>query len=309
MLLLINRLFLPASIHSPSGLSGLARCCCRALFLCLVVAWQFVGIPNVSAQALTQGTVAGWGYNGSGQITPPADLSGVTAIAAGASHSLALKSDGSVIGWGANFHGQTTPPAGLSGVTTITAGASHSLALKSDGSVIGWGDNGCMQTTPPAGLSGLTTITAGLYFSLALKSDGSVIGWGDNGNGQATPPAGLSGVTAITAGDYYSLAVNTPSVDTTTPTVTLVAPTQNARYSIKQSVPASYSCTDPSTVILCSGSLPVGALIDTARKGAFTFIVTATDGQGNTGSTLVNYTVEAGPGAPPVKPDKPVKGK
>ena len=231
MLLLINRLFLPASIHSPSGLSGLARCCCRALFLCLVVAWQFVGIPNVSAQALTQGTVAGWGYNGSGQITPPADLSGVTAIAAGASHSL------------------------------------------------------------------------------ALKSDGSVIGWGDNGNGQATPPAGLSGVTAITAGDYYSLAVNTPSVDTTTPTVTLVAPTQNARYSIKQSVPASYSCTDPSTVILCSGSLPVGALIDTARKGAFTFIVTATDGQGNTGSTLVNYTVEAGPGAPPVKPDKPVKGK
>ena len=74
----------------------------------------------------------------------PAGLSGVTAIAAGGYHSLALKSDGTVVGWGATATGQTTIPAGLSGVIAIAAGYHHSLALKSDGTVVGWGDNTMM---------------------------------------------------------------------------------------------------------------------------------------------------------------------
>ena len=59
-----------------------------------------------------------------------AGLSGITAIAAGYHHSLALKDDGTVVGWGDNYYGQATPPAGLSGVTAIAAGSYHSLALK-----------------------------------------------------------------------------------------------------------------------------------------------------------------------------------
>ena len=62
----------------------------------------------------------------------PAGLSGVTAIAAGELHSLALKNDGTVVAWGGNRCGQATVPAGLSGVTAIAAGWSgHSLVLKS----------------------------------------------------------------------------------------------------------------------------------------------------------------------------------
>jgi alpha-tubulin suppressor-like RCC1 family protein len=79
---------------------------------------------------MSDSTVVGWGYNGHGQITIPAGLSGVNAIAAGGSYSLALKSDGTVVGWGSNWYGQITIPAGLPGMTAIAAGGSHSLALK-----------------------------------------------------------------------------------------------------------------------------------------------------------------------------------
>jgi hypothetical protein len=155
----------------------------------------------------SDGTVIGWGDDSYGQTSPPAGLSGVTAIAAGEDHSLALKSDGTVVAWGADYYGQASPPAGLSGVTAIAAGGFHSLALKSDGTVVAWGDDSCGQASPPAGLSGVTAIAAGWDHSLALKSDGTVVAWGDDYYGQASPPAGLSGVTAIAAGWDHSLAL------------------------------------------------------------------------------------------------------
>jgi alpha-tubulin suppressor-like RCC1 family protein len=54
----------------------------------------------------------------------------VSAIAAGDLHSLALKSDGTVVAWGYNGSGETNVPAGLSGVTAIAAGWYHNLALE-----------------------------------------------------------------------------------------------------------------------------------------------------------------------------------
>jgi hypothetical protein len=54
----------------------------------------------------------------------------VTAIAAGASYSLALKSDGSVVGWGWNTGGEINiPKSAQSGVTAIVADYAHSLAV------------------------------------------------------------------------------------------------------------------------------------------------------------------------------------
>ena len=84
-------------------------------------------------RTLTQGgTVVAWGYNKEGQTTVPAGLSGVVALAAGGSHTVALKQDGTVVAWGYNFYGQTTVPAGLSGVVAIAAGVGHTVALKLD---------------------------------------------------------------------------------------------------------------------------------------------------------------------------------
>lgn len=155
-------------------------------------------------------TLIGWGDNTYSQVTPPAGITGIIALAGGYDQTLALRSDGTVVGWGDNTVGQAVPPVGLTGVVAITAGYWHSLALKGDGTVVGWGYNGYNQTTPPAGLTGVVSIATGYGHSLALKSDGSVVGWGNAGQfdfGQSIPPVGLAGVVAISAGVQHSLAL------------------------------------------------------------------------------------------------------
>jgi hypothetical protein len=98
-------------------------------------------------------------------------------------------------------------PAGLSNVVAIAAGDSHSLALKADGTVVAWGYNNYGQTNVPAGLSNVAAIAGGWAHSLALKNDGTVVAWGDNADGQTDVPAGLSNVVAIAAGGFHSLAL------------------------------------------------------------------------------------------------------
>jgi alpha-tubulin suppressor-like RCC1 family protein len=144
----------------------------------------------------------------------PGDLSGVTAVAAGYYHSLAVRGDGTVVAWGCGDgwdFGQCNVPSGLSGVTAVAAGLAHSLALKDDGTVVAWGCVGddFGQCSVPSGLSGVTAIAAGNEFSLAVKDDGTVVAWTCAlGNfGQCSVPSGLSGVTAVAGGAYHSLAL------------------------------------------------------------------------------------------------------
>ena len=79
---------------------------------------------------------------------------------------------------------------GLTGVTQVAGGCAHSLALRSDGTVWAWGDNSAgelgrgtvtdheVTPAPVSGLAGVTKISAGCGFSLALRSDGTVWAWG-----------------------------------------------------------------------------------------------------------------------------------
>jgi alpha-tubulin suppressor-like RCC1 family protein len=163
------------------------------------------------------GTVWAWGNNASGQlgngtqdsktspiqVTTPGGISGITAIAAGGNHTLALDNLGNVWAWGLNSSGQL-------GNDTLVNQNIPVRVLTADG------------VTP---LSGVSAIAAGGAFSLALKSDGTVWAWGSNSNGQlgdttlvtkktpvqvltsdgVTP---LSGITAIAAGGSHVLAIN-----------------------------------------------------------------------------------------------------
>ena len=123
--------------------------------------------------------------NPAGSVTsaPPAALS-VSPVQANPAPPVA------VLEWGDNCYGQTdVPVAAQSGVTAIAAGDGHTLALRSDGSVVAWGDNGFGQSTVPIqAQNGVTAIAAGFLHSVALKSDGSVVAWGNNEYGQTTAP-------------------------------------------------------------------------------------------------------------------------
>jgi alpha-tubulin suppressor-like RCC1 family protein len=142
-------------------------------------------------------------------------------LAAGAKHSVALKSEGTVWTWGANASGQlgigstdsSTHAAPvqvklnsttfLTGMSLAGAGASHSLAVrKSDGSVFGWGlnssgqlgDNSTTTRTFPVQakttasgnpvLLGIVDVAGGAAHTVALKTDGTVWTWGSNSSGQ-----------------------------------------------------------------------------------------------------------------------------
>ena len=199
------------------------------------------------------GTVWTWGGNDNGQLgigstmnpagttilpvnTPSqvVSLSGVvTAIAVGAHHTVALKSDGTVWTWGANSQGQlgdgsttdrSTPvqATALPLIRAVAAGSYHTLAVDNDGTVWSWGYNAygqlgdgssAAQNTPVqiSGLTGVSALTAGLGHTAAIKSDGTVWAWGLHTNGQLcdnstdnrntpTQVIGISGVATLAAG-------------------------------------------------------------------------------------------------------------
>jgi alpha-tubulin suppressor-like RCC1 family protein len=170
--------------------------------------------------------------------------SNVTAIAAGADHSLFLKSDCSLWAMGLNNYGQlgdghsgtyikninalgTNSPEQIvaSNVTAIAAGNSHSLFLKNDGSLwaMGWnvcgqlGDGTINNVSLPEQIvsSNVTAIASGDLHSLFLKSDGSLWAMGNNQSGQlgdginknVNLPEQIvaSNVTAVAAGSQHSL--------------------------------------------------------------------------------------------------------
>jgi alpha-tubulin suppressor-like RCC1 family protein len=181
-----------------------------------------VGVELGSSHFLavrSDGSVVGWGENGSGQLgdgsnvshytpTPIANLSGMVQVAAGQyGSSYAVKKDGTVWDCGYNQDGQLgdgnttnqyTPAQvpGITGVTAVAAGWTMAIALKNDGTVWSWGSNsygelgsGAFTTVRPSAgqvinLNHVIAIAAYNQFSLALKSDGTVWGWGRNDYGQ-----------------------------------------------------------------------------------------------------------------------------
>lgn len=185
--------------------SGSVASLITAVALALGLAVEPSALP---VNAAPSGTLVAWGLNDYGQTTVPAGLSGVTGMAGGFWHTVAVTANGQVIAWGRNDYGQATVPTRLSPVVAVAAGQLHTVALTANGQVIAWGQNLFGQTTVPAAAqSGVVAIAAGGYHNVALKSDGTVVAWGINAHGERNVPAGLSGVVAIAAGTWHTMAL------------------------------------------------------------------------------------------------------
>ena len=150
-----------------------------------------------------QAQIAAWGQAGFANTD---NLTGVIEIANGDEHTVVLKSNGTVACWGNNGSGQCMVPIGLGGVIHVAAGGTHTLALKKDGTVVCWGVNGACDN-PPDDLSSVKQLAAGLFHSMALRIDGSVVCWGSNNDGQCQVPSGLGVVNQIAAGGDRCLEV------------------------------------------------------------------------------------------------------
>lgn len=185
---------------------------------------------NHSLALLADGSVMAWGSNEYGQIGNgggssgnitglpcpcqqypvlvsglggAGTLAGVTAIAAGGDHSLALLEDGSIVGWGRNDRGQlgdgtaldrSTPvhvvdtggTQPLDHVTSIAGGTLHSVALLDDGRVMQWGNGMALPREVPGisrnGLLRAKAVAAGEFRSLALLTDGTLATFNTTGS-------------------------------------------------------------------------------------------------------------------------------
>ena len=126
-------------------------------------------------------------------------------VAAGANHTVALKSNGTLWTWGDNYYGQLgngtmankSSPAQVGTATNwqaVAAGSSHTVALRSDGTLWAWGwnefgqlgngtDGTFAREFSPVQVGTATNwqaVAAGWYHTVALKSDGTLWAWGQN---------------------------------------------------------------------------------------------------------------------------------
>ncbi|MCW3033705.1 MAG: hypothetical protein JWM60_2050, partial [Solirubrobacterales bacterium] len=178
---------------------------------------------NFSMALLTNGTVVTWGDDEFGQLgnagvleaetteeeghfspspVPVEELSGVTAIAAGQTHALALLSDKTVVGWGDDHEGQlgngVTEPmsvhpvaaSGLANVAAITAGEQDSAAILESGTLMTWGMNN-------AGSLGIGTRSEAVDTPAQVTALGMVAGVAAGGAQMIAFGEAQPGVTAV----------------------------------------------------------------------------------------------------------------
>jgi hypothetical protein len=149
-----------------------------------------------------------------------------------------------------------------------------------------------------------TTVADGSSITLTAAPAASFTGFTGGGCGAGNP------CTVVMNADITVAATFSEA-----PSATVTTPTDGATYPSGAVVNASYSCSPganggvlkPGTAG-CSGPVADGTPISTGAAGPHTFAVTATDTDGQTATTTVNYTVASPTGPPTASVTTPADG-
>jgi hypothetical protein len=239
-----------------------------------------------SLAILQDGSVVAWGYNQYGQLG-----NGTT-----------------------NSSNAPVAVSGLSnGVTAIAAGFYHSLAIQKGG-VFAWGDNGYGELgngtftnssvpihVDPTDLTNITAVAGGNFTSYALGSDGSLWGWGENNNGQlglgTNTPYYLTPQHVLPPVGYVYTSVSANSIGTQA--VATLAPVQTSGGAalltlnpgqLLQITDAGQSLNVTGAINLSGGGLSVPTINQTAG----TFRDSGTLTLAGTGGNAVSYNLSGG---------------
>jgi len=255
------------------------------------------------------GTVVAWGRNdvSASQTNVPAGLSGVTAISAGGSHSLAVKGDTTVVGWGDHWFGQLPVPNGLNNAVTVSSGWQHSLAL-----VVSLYP--CISLQPIsqfviAGSTATFTVAAGGLSPLSYqwRLGGADIQGATNATFTLTNvQSGNAGVYSVAVSNIYgtvtsanaTLTVATPPVLLTQPASQTVSAGADVTFQVTASgsTPLDYQWRFGGVPIAGATNASLALLgVRTNQTGAFSVVVTNVVGSATSTNAVLTVLPVLGP--------------
>ena len=126
-----------------------------------------------------------------------------TAVGAGTTYSIALRSDGSVVSWGHDDVAEPGVVPALSGVVAISAGLLRTYALTGDGALFTWSPGREAQVRTQSGVAAVAAQSGG---AIVLMTDGTIVHVNEFQVREA--PSRVHGARAVATADGYSFAIN-----------------------------------------------------------------------------------------------------